>query len=319
MKTIGIFLAGQQGDIMSAMSVLKYRNELWGDDHKIIWYADKNNFDLFKYQDIEVREFPRGFGYPNRVKEENDIIWAKAGDKVLWEDWEPLVDENNHLNIELAKNYPSLEGIDIGHFPAPHQLPVEKRLAYPLCSKKVFGVNMDLEWHPVLAFSDEEMDLASDFLSELPDKRIVCLETMAGSGQSLMNDEQVRKSMQICRDILGECNFIFMSHKYLNGNEKFPEDLLLENHFCSDFTVRQCALIVDYAEILISVSSGITVAASCWGNTSVPIMQFCGSDVCSTRAMALGRFELVTHDEKPLHVAQEEYYSRLKLLLNEIK
>ena len=48
-KTVGIFCAGQNGDILTISSVIKYRNELWGEGNKIIWFIDDNNRDLLKY------------------------------------------------------------------------------------------------------------------------------------------------------------------------------------------------------------------------------------------------------------------------------
>lgn len=320
-KTIAIFCAGQSGDCLTISSVIKYREALWGDCH-IVWYIADENKDLLKYQDVELRTFPRGFGYPIMVAEENKKL-IDAGEEPTWEDWSGLVDENNHLNIELAKNCPSLAGINFGYFPAPHQMSVSKRHAipYPLISKKVFGIPNNYEWHPVLAFSDEEIEVVKNFIPRRYVEHYIAIETMAGSGQSVLNDIQVRKSMEICREILGVCNFVFLSNKYLRGNELFPADIINDanNLFCADFTVRQCALIVDLCDLLISVSSGITVASSCWGNEPVPTIQYTGSAICSTETMALGRFELVTHDEKPVHVAENEFYERLKFLLNEIK
>ena len=39
-KTIAIFCAGQSGDCLTISSVLRYRQELWG-DAKIVWYLAK--------------------------------------------------------------------------------------------------------------------------------------------------------------------------------------------------------------------------------------------------------------------------------------
>lgn len=62
---VGIFLHGQVGDLATAMSVLKYRKELWG-DKEIIWFANWPNADLLKYAPIdEVRMWPwAGNGLP---------------------------------------------------------------------------------------------------------------------------------------------------------------------------------------------------------------------------------------------------------------
>lgn len=318
-KNVSIFLAGQQGDIMSAMSVLKYRDELWG-DHNLIWYADKSNFDLFKYQDIELREFPRGFGYPIMVAEENKKL-IDAGKEPVWEDWAPLVDENNHLNIELAKNFPSLAGINLGYFPAPHQMSVSRRhgIPYPLISKKVFGLPDSYEWHPVLEFSKKDYEETIVFRNKMPRYDItICIESMAGSGQSILSDSMIRNVMGILEERLINVNFVFVSDKYLKNQQEFPEDILNKKNcfFAGHFSVRQCALIVGMSDLLISVSSGITVSASCWANKykGTTIIQYTGSSICSTQSMALGKFYLVTTDEKPNHVSENEFYDLLKIV-----
>jgi hypothetical protein len=42
MRTIAVCIHGQKGDLMQAMGVLKYRNELWG-EHKLVWYVSNQN------------------------------------------------------------------------------------------------------------------------------------------------------------------------------------------------------------------------------------------------------------------------------------
>lgn len=320
MKRIAILLAGQKGDIMSAMSCLKYKNELWGEGCKIVWYADRNNFELFKHQDIELREFPRGFGYPKMVIEENNKLVA-AGKEPFWENWEPLVDENNHMNKELQKDYPSLAEFDLAYFPAPHQMSPEKRHGYQYanCSKKVFGVPMEWEWHPVLAWSDEELERASTFMSKVGSGKIVCWETFAGSGQSVLDESMIETAMNLCTEYWPGCKFIFASHKFLKNSETFPTSLFEQpNVFsCAEFSVRECSLIVENCDLLLSVSSGITVASSAWQIIQPPTLQFCGSVVCSTRAIANGHFELVTYDGKKISDAKNEYYEKLILLLKQ--
>lgn len=321
MKTVGIFCAGQAGDCMEISCVLKYRQELWG-DCKIVWYIADENRDLLKHQDIELRTFPRGFGYPEMVIEENKKL-VEAGEAPVWEDWLPLVDENNHLNLVLKKYYPSLFDIDYGYFPAPHQIPVTARhnIEYSNCSKKVFGVPEHWEWHPFLDFDENDFEAAEQFEENMGKGKKVLIETFAGSGQSLLDEEMIAKSMNLCNEYWGNCNFIFASHKFLRGNETFPEGLFYNPgvYSCAKFTVRQCALIAGGCNLIISVSSGITVAASCWYNKPVPIIQFCGSEICSTKSIALGRFELVTADEKSLGNAKEEFYTRLIELLKQYK
>lgn len=143
------------------------------------------------------------------------------------------------------------------------------------------------------------------------------IETFAGSGQSLLNEEMILKSMELCKEKWGECIFIFASHKFLRGQEQFPEHILAKSDTtsCAKFTVRQCALIAERCDIMISVSSGITVAASAWGIKQPPTLQFCGSFVCSTKSLSnTNDFELVTADNKTPEQSQKEFYETLSKL-----
>lgn len=306
---IGIFCAGQNGDLMTAMSVLKYRNELWA-GKEIIWYANFPNADALKHSPVsEVRAW----------------LWAGNGLPIGTPDFYPLLcDENNRLNKALASQYESTKDLEDGYFPAPHQMTPEKRhgLDYPNVSRRVFGLDPSLEWHPCIYFSDQERQMAKDFIDRLPpNRKNIMMETFAGSGHSLWDDSMTQNTMRMCRERFGECNFIFTSHKYLRLNDNFPEGLFNDANgvvSCASFTVRQCALLADYCNLFVGVSSGISVASSHWDSVKVPKIQFCGSWTCSTVSLANGFIELVTADEKKLPDAQQEFYTKLKQLLNKI-
>lgn len=318
-RTIGIFLHGQQGDIMSAMSVLKYREQLW-QDAKIVWYADKNNFDLFKFQDIEVREFPRGFGYPDMVIEENKKLISE-GKEPVWVDWQPVVDENNHMNLAMKWQWPSLNDIDFGYFPAPHQMHYTKRhgIDYPNCSKKVFQVPAEWEWHPVLSWSEEEREAVERFLNQVAYRKLIFFETFAGSDQSKLTQEMVEDSVRMCQQMWPNCAIIFSSHKFLRLQENFPDGWFEQEGILSaaELTVRQCGLLNNYVDLIISVSSGTTVACSAWHNKTTPVLQLCGSFICSTKSLANDRhFELVTTDHKTYDEWSKEFYDTLSTMLN---
>lgn len=316
MKTVGIFLHGQAGDVLTASSVLRYRDMLWR-DAKIVWYISDDNRDLLKHHDIELRTFPRGYGYPKMVREENAKLNGTG--KPMWEDWQPLVDKDNRMDIKLKESYPSLADIDIGYFPAPHQMtPVQRHgLDYPSCSKKVFDVPGHLEWHPCIILSAEEVSNAYNFIKRVGHGKKILIETFAGSGQSRLDEDMLVHAMNICSEAWPECKFIFASHKFLRGNEKFPEHIFEQDNVfsCADFTVRQCAGVANMCDLMLSVSSGITVAASAWTVMQPPILQFCGSWTCSTQTLAKGPFELVTADDKKLQVAKDQYFIKLVNML----
>lgn len=308
---VGIFLPGQAGDLMTAMSVLQYRNQIFG-NAKIIWYANQPNCDCLKYAPIsEVRPWPwAGNGLPEGCPD----FWPMLMNK-----------EDNQLNNNLKYNFNLTKDLTDGYFPAPYMLEPQKRHGwdYPSCSKKVFKIPDDYEWHPLLNFSNEEANNAFDFIEKLPEGHRIFFETFAGSSQSVLSDEMVKDTLRICREKWPGCVFIFASHKYLRAQENFPDYFLANNndiYSCSHFTVRQCALVADECKLIISVSSGLTVAASHWGAKPIPIIQYCGSWVCSTASLAKGRhFELVTADNKLPQVSQTEFYLRLESLLNQYK
>lgn len=311
----GIFCQGQIGDTATVMSVLKYKDELFP-DKDIVWFINSPNCDLLKYnrEVSEVREWP----------------WAGNGLPIGTPDFYPLLcDENNKLNKELAKEYELTKDLEDGIFPATWMVDIDKRrgVSYPNVSKQLFGIPEDWEWHPLLYFSVEEFEMALDFMKKIKPSyshskgNIFAIETFAGSGQAKVTAIQIIDAMDICRKVYGECYFVFVSHKFINGDENFPEGLInnVDVFSASHFTVRQCALIVGFCEMLISVSSGVTVAASCWNNNVVPILQFCGSKICGTQEISLGEFVMVTHDDKSLRSAWEEFKTKLIELLHKIK
>jgi hypothetical protein len=315
---VGVFLPGQNGDLMTAMSVLKYRDQVFG-NKEIIWFANMPNADALRYAPIsEVRPWP----------------WAGNGLPDGTPDFYPLLcDENNRLNKELAKKYELTADLDDGYFPAPWMLPPQKRhgIDYPNCSRKVFGIPDDYPWHPLLGFSDEEKKDATRFIINTvkpfkftkPGSMLVFVETFAGSSQSIMNDDMIRRAIGILRmDFPRHWIFIFGSHKYLRTEEEFPDGWFQQEGFYSaaQFSPRQCALIADQCDLMISVSSGITVGASAWDISQPPTVQFCGSFVCSTKSLSnTEEFELITADNKSQDDSQNEFYEALKKLLNKRK
>jgi hypothetical protein len=307
---IGIFLQGQNGDCITASSVLKYRDVLWS-DKEIVWFCNMPNADFLRHSPVsEVRPYPNGAQLITYEGRELDFF-------------ERLCNAENRLDQEKKLLFPMTADLDDGYFPAPYMMTPEKRhgLDYPNVSRRVFGIDPSWEWHPCLYFSDEERKMAKDFISKLPKRKNVMIETFAGSGQSLWDNSMTEKTMQLCNERFGECNFIFTSHKYLRTCENFPEGFFQRGDIfsCASFTVRQCALLNDLCDLFVGVSSGISCSSSYWGSKSVPKMQFCGSWVCSTVSLANGFIELVTADEKKLEDAQLEFYLKLNQLLNTIK
>ena len=320
---IGIVLPFQNGDLITGTSVLKYRDVLWP-DCDIVWFCNEPHSDALKFQDIETRYFPHGWGilandiagiYSERVKKD------KEEGRPEWEDWSILMNSENRLKQELKNKFSSFSDLSDAYFPAPWMLSVQQRhgLSYPDCSKKVFGVPMDWEWHPVIAWSEEEREAIERFLNPLAYRKLIYFETFAGSDQSKITQENVEVAVRMCRQMWPNCGIIFSSHKFLRAQENFPDGWFDDENIlhAKDFTVRQCGLLNNYVDLIISVSSGTTVACSAWNNKPTPILQLCGSFICSTKNLALDRhFELVTTDHKTYEQWSNEFYSTLSDVLN---
>jgi len=307
---VGIGLPGQAGDLMTAMSALYYREQFFP-GKEIVWFANMPNIDCLKYAQIsEVRAWPwPGNGLPPDAVGDYDKL---------------VCNENNRLNKELAKNYEALADLDEMYFPAPWMLAPQKRhgIDYPNCSRKVFGIPNDYPWHPVLEFSDSELLNVYQFMTKTRTTKNILFETFAGSSQSKLTHEMVIEAIRLCKQEWPGCKIYFASHKYLREQENFPEGFFeQENVFsCSQFTVRQCGILNNHVDLIISVSSGITVACSHWGAKNTPVIQYTGSFICSTKSLAEGReFELITADNKTPEQSQNEFYYALTNLLNKYK
>jgi len=265
---IGIFLNTGAGDILTAMSVLQYKEELWG-NADIIWYCNMPNADLFKYSLVsEVRPYP-------------------------WEGIEvdPFTQlcKNNRLDQIRKGEFEITADLKDGYFPAPWHMTLEQRsgIDFPDISKRIFSVHDLLPWHPVIGFSTEEYAMISEFCESLPFSKTIMLETDFNSIQSGWNDELTLRTMAICRDKLGDCNFIFGSNR---DNSRFFDKGVVS---CKDFTLRQTSLVIDHCDLFIGVASGVSVTISRLGAKPVPVIQYCNSQQCSTKAMANGPFVLV--------------------------
>jgi hypothetical protein len=276
---IGIFVNGQHGDLMTVMSFLKYREQLFP-NKEIIWYANIPHADLLKFAPIsEVRP------------------WAGNGMPIDSENFYPMLcNDKNRLN-ERSKEFELTADLEDGHFPATWQYGIKGDLDYPSISRKHFGFDQSVPWHPYLSFSEEEKTIARDFMDKLPKRKTIMIETFGGSGQSHWDHKNTLETIRICREIWGDCNFIFPCTQYLRESYEFPQELFDDVGVvrCSHFGIRQTALLIEYCDLFVGVSSGIGVATSYWGSKPVPKIQFCGSFKCSTVTLATGPIELIDH------------------------
>lgn len=286
---IGILLPGAHGDIMSAMSVLKYKDDLWP-NKDVVWFCSPPQSEVLKFAPVEIR---------------------------IWEDFSQLImnkyDRNHYLQIR--NNFDSLKDLEKEYLPAPWfydpQDKERNNIDYPNISKRIFGVDSKLEWHPLLHFSEQEQDMVRDFCLGLPYPKTIMLETDCRSGQSNWNDSMTRTTISMCRAKLGKCNFIFASN---TDNSRFIDDVGVVS--CSHFTIRQSALVNNFSDLFIGISSGISVATSCWGNKPTPKIQYTNTFICSTQSLSNGPFELI---ECYTPNAEQRYFHKLNEMLDRIK
>lgn len=263
---IGIFAPEQHGDIALSTCGLKYKNTLWS-EKDIVWFCNlaphKSSYlDMLKFNDAisEIRDFPQF--------------------KTM-EDFRDCVDINGHLRLERKYDFESMKDLDYGYFPPPWcVLPNNKYngVLYADIPRIIYGANSSLEWHPYLCFSDEEREMTKDFCSTLPHTKTIMLETnLRSAGDFHLAEDTIKSLMSLCRNKFGKCNFIFASKI---DHSKFVDDIGVVS--CSQFTVRQTALVHNHCDLFIGVSSGITQAVSCWGNKPVPRVELCGTPIQSS-------------------------------------
>lgn len=282
---IGIFLPTGVGDIMTAMSVLKYKDYLWP-QKDVVWFCNMPNADAVRFNDSisEIRPYP----------------W----EGISVDPYTQLKTHDNRLSQTRKHEFDITSDLEDGYFPAPWMVSDRDTSQYANVSKKIFGIPNNFEWHPHLGFSKEEKINANNFILDLPKRKNILLETKFHSGQSGWDDDLTKKTISICREHWGECNFIFAS---LNSNADSFGGIS-----CQEFTVRQMTLINNLCDLFVGVSSGISVATSCWGSSPIPKIQFCNSIQCSTQAIANGEIHIICPDEIENNMSAEQKATSLK-------
>lgn len=224
-KKIWMMASGGIGDIACSTSLLHFKDELWPGD-KIVWFVHPLFPDILKY---------------------NDKI-----DEVR------IVDE-----IHTKKDCK----IQVQTAPWGNQRLIESSdTPYTILPMKLMKKNWPLsEWHPCIYFSEEEDIAAKKFVSSLPYPRTIMLETFCRSGQSTWNNNYSLKIIKICREIMGNCNFIFASKKgFGDAPDQMPE---IEGAGLVDggsFTARQLIPVYNKCDMFIGISSGISCLTCSW-------------------------------------------------------
>lgn len=263
---IGILAPEQHGDMALSTCGLKYKDILWP-EKDIVWFANlaphKSTYlDMLKFNDaiVEIRDWPKF---------------------TTMDHFRACIDTNGHFIGERKGDFESTKDLDYAYFPAPWcVLPNNKYngVYYADIPRIIYGVDKSAEWHPYLGFSNEEREMTKDFCSTLPHAKTIMLETeLRSAGNFQLAEDTIKSLMQLCRNKFGKCNFIFASKI---DYSKFADDIGVVT--CSQFTVRQTALVHNHCDLFIGVSSGITQAVSCWGNKPVPRVELCGTPIQSS-------------------------------------
>ena len=287
---------------MTAMSVFKYRDQIWP-DKDIVWFCEERHSDALKFSSVsEIRPY---------LDEYNNTLRACSG----------IGPGKNRLDLEKAKHFPATADLEVGYFPLPWMLnsPSEREgICYPQISQRIFGVDLSLPWRPCLSFSDDEKVMVTKMMSALPHKKTVMFEN-SPCAYSAWNDDLTRMVMSMTRERWGPANFFFASGGHRSGNDmaRFFDDPGCISG--ADLTARQIALVNDHCDLFVGVAGALTFATSCWGAKPTPKLIYTGSEIFGARGIANGRIEIVAM-EKHKHnkqVAENDFRSKLTALLSE--
>lgn len=281
---VGIFAPSQIGDIITAMSVLRYKDELWpGKD--IVWFCDDlpllyggSRYDVFKHSPISELRPWSAYNYMS--------LKVNSG----------VGPGMNRLDLNSIKAIPSVADLDVGYFPTPWQLedPMQRHnIPYPQISQRIFGVDSSLPWRPCLYFSDDERKFVADMFAALPHKRTVMFEN-SPCAYSAWNDELTHHVMVACRNSWGATNFFFASGGNRSGNDM---SRFFDDPGCisgEKMTARMVALANEHCDLFVGVAGALTFATSYWGAKPTPKLIYTGCEQFGARIVANGRIEMVT-------------------------
>lgn len=307
---VGIFAPSQIGDIITTMSVLRHKDELWP-DKDIVWFCDDvplphggGRHDVFKHSPVaELRPWS---GYNYLSLKVNSGVGAGM----------------NRLDLNSIKGIPSLADLDVGYFPTPWQLedPMQRHdIKYPQISQRIFGVDLSLPWRPCLYFSDDERRMVADMFAAMPHKRTVMFEN-SPCDYSGWNDSLTRAVMSSCRKRWGPTNFFFASGGSRSGNDM---SRFFDDPGCASgekMTARVVSLANEHCDLFVGVAGALTFATSHWGAKPTPKLIYTGCEQFGARGIANGRIELVTAEahRHNMGAAEADFKARLETLLQEI-
>jgi len=279
---IGIYAPWASGDALLATMVLKYKDQLWPSS-QIVWFVLPKSHNPHSADKDIVAHNPAISEV--RVAEEpfSEIIKLRVGNRANKEGHPLSVPKNLAGQMTPGKsNTKSFSDLDLLYFPAPWANCDRLNEDFVLTSKHVFDYP-EQRIHPCSFFSVEEDEKAARFVSSLPFRHTVMLETKCGSNQSSWNDGTTTRIMEACRSILGGCNFIFSSPR---THVPFVGPGVVD---CSDFTIRQCLPIYNRCQLFLSTASGIAVVTCSWkANPLVKRVEFTNNPLITTRPIAMG-------------------------------
>lgn len=283
---VGIFGTWGNGDIIISTPVLKYKETLWP-KAQIVWITQADKIDIFAHNPFvtEVRT-PEN---PNALP--NEIFFSPG-----------------YSPTSFKKENPIVEDLDMLYFPVLWLHKNMLHFPYGLFHREIFGYDKSLPVHPCLFFTQQEDISAENFVSQLPNKWNIMLETECRSYQTEWNQQTTISVMDECRKILESCNFIFASPGSGNdfgvGNPGVVD--------CSSFSIRQCIPVYNRCHLFLGVSSGVSQATCSWpSNPSVPRIDYVRSENYSSKYIARGTAQSATN--------KDEFMSKIKAMLTTMK
>jgi len=262
-KKIGIYAPWANGDMIMSTPFLKYKDILWPNS-QLIWFVlpDTNTHaaGLHRASADIVLHNPYISEIRPSLSNPGEIVRLRVGHRTN-EVGHPLSVDKALAGLMTSdkSNFPEFSDLDLCYFPSPTHNCDKLCTPFVLITTFVFNYPPGSILHPCLFFTPDEDMKAQVFLSALPHKYTIMLETEYNSGQSFWDASLTSETMKLARSILGFCNFVFASPK---SHLPFFDDGGVVD--CCAFTIRQCIPIFNRCNLFIGVGSGISHAMSSW-------------------------------------------------------
>jgi len=302
---IGIYAPWANGDMIMSTPFLKYKEQIWP-GAQIVWFVlpEENHHATCLHRaspDIMAHN-PYVSEIRPSTSNPSDVIRLRVGHRTNSEGHPLTVGLENSGRIVPGSRPAEFSDLDLLYFPAPQHNCDKLTTPFGLITRFVFAYPPGAEIHPCLYFSPEEDAKAETFLTSLPHKHSVMLETAYNSGQSYWDEDLTRQVMHALRSILGFVNFVFASP---GTHKPFLDDAGVVD--CSAFSIRQCIPVFNRCHLFMGTSSGISHAVSSWSaNPNTRRIDCTNNPAISIRCTARGACSVALRREEVLPILVAE-------------